>query len=274
LIATKSHPPPAAAGKPGQRGYLSFTAVALFQACPLRHYFRYILGLPEETISASLVLGSCIHASVQYHFEQLLAGNAAPDLDTLLDVFQDTWQSYQGKKIQFPKGETRDSLGRLADRMLRSFRASAFARPQGTILGIEEELQGELIPGLPDLLGRLDLIVDTPEALLITDFKTTRTGWSQSHVEEAAPQLLLYSELAKSLAGGKAIRLGFAVLSKAKQPELAFHPVPLDPHQMERTKKVVERVWHAMQAGQVYPRPSPINCPGCPYRAPCRKWKG
>ena len=237
MIATKSHPPPVAAGKPGKRSYLSFSAVSLFQSCPLRHHFRYVVGLPEETISSSLVLGSCIHASVQHHFEQLLAGNAAPDLDTLLDVFQDTWQSYQGKKIQFPKGETRDSLGRLADRMLRSFRASAFARPQGTILGIEEELQGELIAGLPDLLGRLDLIVDTPEALLITDFKTTRSGWSHSHVEEAAPQLLLYSELAKSLAGGKAIRLGFAVLSKAKQPELAFHPVALHPHQMERTKR-------------------------------------
>jgi CRISPR/Cas system-associated exonuclease Cas4 (RecB family) len=274
LLAVKNHPPPTTAEKPGKRDYLSYSAVSLFQSCPLRYFFRYILGLPEKIISSSLVLGACIHASVQFHFEQLLSGRPAPDLDALLDVYQHTWQTYQGRTIQFPKGENRDSLGRLADRMLRSFRQSTFAHPEGTILGIEEELKGVLVPGLPRLLGRLDLAVDTPDELVITDFKTTKSAWNQSHVEEAAPQLLLYSELAKPLANGKRIRLAFAILTKARFPELTLHPVALDPHQIERTKKVVERVWRAIQSGHFYPNPSPINCPGCPYREPCQKWKG
>src|SRR5882724_7854772 len=67
-----------------ERDYLSFSAVSTFQSCPLRYYFRYIRNLPDECVAASLVFGSSIHAAVQMHFEQLLAGFAAPDLATLL----------------------------------------------------------------------------------------------------------------------------------------------------------------------------------------------
>ena len=31
---------------------MSFSAISLFQSCPLRFYFRYILGLPEEIVAA------------------------------------------------------------------------------------------------------------------------------------------------------------------------------------------------------------------------------
>jgi hypothetical protein len=122
------------------------------------------LGLPEETVSASLVLGASLHQAVQYHFEQLLAGQPPADLDTLLAVFQDHWQTYEPETIRFGKTETRDTLGRLADRMLRTFLRSDFAKPEGTILGIEEELRAAIIPGCPDLLARIDLLIETEDA--------------------------------------------------------------------------------------------------------------
>ena len=91
-------------------------------------------------------------------------------------------------------------------------------------------------------------------------------------VEEAAPQLLLYSELARTLADDKPMRLSFAVLTKTQSPVLSVHDVPVDPQQIERTKRIVERVWHAIEAGYFYPAPSPLQCPTCPYREPCRAW--
>jgi ATP-dependent helicase/DNAse subunit B len=51
----------------GGRDYLNYSAISLFQACPLRFYFKYILGLPEETIAASLLFGQAVHAAVQFH---------------------------------------------------------------------------------------------------------------------------------------------------------------------------------------------------------------
>jgi CRISPR/Cas system-associated exonuclease Cas4 (RecB family) len=267
-----ARPPPIQ--QAAKRDYISFSAISLYQACPLRYYFRYVAGLPEDFVSSNLVFGSALHASVQFHFEQLLAGQPAPHLDTLLAVFQEHWARTTANAVRFGKGENRDTLSGLADRMLRVFQTSAHARPVGTILGVEEELRGPVVPGCPDLLARLDLIVDGGDALVINDFKTSRSSWGESHVTESASQLLLYHELAWGLAGSKPVRLEFAVLTKAKTPALTVHAVTADRYQIERTKRVVERVWQAIRAGHFYPAPSPMQCPTCPYRRACKAWAG
>jgi putative RecB family exonuclease len=254
--------------------HLSFSALSLFQQCPLRFHFRYVLGLPEESIGASLVFGRAIHAALEFHFNQLLMGLPAPTLDTLLDAFQEAWREHVGPEIRFGKGEDINTLGRLAERMLRTFQRSELARPAGTIIAIEEELRGDLVAGAPPLLGRLDLAIETEDFLNVTDFKTARSQWSAEHVVGAAPQLLLYSELAKPLADGKPMRLAFAVLTKTQAPALHLHPVEPDPAQIQRMKRIVERVWRGIASGNFYPNPSPMNCPGCPYRRPCRAWMG
>src|SRR5260370_42342110 len=110
-----------------ERDYLSFTAVSTFQSCPLRYYFRYIRNLPEECIAASLVFGSSIHAAVQWHFEQLLVGAKAPDLDQLLGIFQSAWRAHATVPVKFGKREDLDAYCRMAHRTLRAFLASDWA---------------------------------------------------------------------------------------------------------------------------------------------------
>jgi hypothetical protein len=260
--------------QPKARDSLSFSAVSTFQTCPLRYYFRYVLGLPEETIRSSVVFGAAIHAAIQLHFEQLLACFPAPDLDALLGAFWDSWHSHEGQTVLFGRSEDINTIGDLADRMLIAFQASDLARPQGTILGIEEELRGVLIPGCPDLLARVDLLVERDDALILFDSKTARRPWSPASVVEASGQLLLYSEVVKPLADGKPLSLAFAVLTKAKFPSVTLHPVDAHPKQVERTKRIVERVWRTIEAGNFYPNPSPANCLNCPFREPCRSWQG
>jgi hypothetical protein len=84
---------------------------------------------------------------------------------------------------------------------------------------------------------------------------------------------LLYSELAQDLLPGKPLRLQFLVVTKAKSPVVEAHTVMVDPTRIERTKRVVEQTWKAMQAGYIYPSPSAMNCGGCLHRAPCRAWR-
>lgn len=265
--------PAAGQRKTSGRDYLSFSAISSFQGCSLRYYFHYVLGLPEQTISAALVLGSAIHSCLQFHFEQLLAGNDAPSLDVLLDVFQESWREHANKQVLFGKGEDINSVNRLAENMLKAFQASADARPSGSIIAVEEELRGQLIPGLPDLLARVDLVVDEGDGLVLTDFKTARSAWSQDHAEDSASQLLLYHELAKELSDGRPVRLRFGVITKTKTPELTLYPVEANPQRLERTKKVVERAWRAIQSGHFLPNPSPMNCPTCPFKSPCSQGK-
>jgi CRISPR/Cas system-associated exonuclease Cas4 (RecB family) len=256
----------------GGRDYISYSAINTFQQCPLRFYFRYVLGLPEQTITASLLLGQAMHRAAQAHFEQLLASGDPPDLDTLLEVFWDSWNSRPEQAVLFSKTEDINSIGHLAERLLLSFQGSDFARPEGTILAVEEELRGELVPGVPDLLARVDLLVDAGNAFVLSDLKTSRSAWSEDRVADSAPQLLLYSELAKTLTDGKPLRLSFAVLTKTKLPQLTVHSVPIDPVSVARFKRIVEQVWRAIQGAYFYPNPSPLNCPSCPFREPCREW--
>jgi hypothetical protein len=162
----------------------------------------------------------------------------------------------------------------LADRLLRSFLQSDIAHPKGAILGVEEEIRGEIIPGCPDLLARIDLIVDAGNELVVSDFKTARCSWNDFQVEDLAPQLLLYGELVKPIADGRPIQLSFAVLTKTKTPKFTVHEVRNDPREVARFMRIVERVWQAIQSGHFYPNPSPFTCGSCSYRGPCRQWTG
>jgi RecB family exonuclease len=256
------------------RGYVSYSALATYQQCPLRYYFRYVEGLPEETVSASLVFGGAIHAAVEHHFRELLAGSPPPPLDDLLGAYEAAWQERDLGTVQFAKDDDERTLAGMARRMLVAFQSSELARPPGTILGVEEELREELIPGVPDLLARVDLLVDTGDELVITDLKTARSRWSLDQVDDSAEQILLYGEVVRRLVPGKRIQLQFGVLTKAKAPSVECHTVHTSPARTGRTLRIVERVWNAIQAGHFYPAPSPLACPACPFRGPCRVWTG
>ena len=274
MICTATDTPNARAEALTGRNYISYSALSAYQSCPLRYYFRYVLGLPEDTVSAALVFGGAIHRAVEHHFRELLAGNSAPDLDSLLAEYNDAWQDTRLDCVSFNKGDDFNTLGRLADRMLRAFQASDFAKPNGTIIGVEEEFRGEIVPGCPDLLARVDLVIDRGDELAIVDLKTARSRWSHDQADDASEQLLLYSELVKRLAPEKSVRLEFAVITKTKEPVVDIHSLPVDPHRVERTKRIVERVWQSIESGTFYPAPSPMNCPSCPFREPCRSWSG
>ena len=261
-------PPP-----PGERDYISYSAITSYQSCPLRYYFRYIAGLPERAVGASLVFGSAIHRSVEHHFNELLVGNEPPTMEALLGEYDRHWQETDVSVVKFGK-EDRDSLGTLAQRMLAAFQTSTLAKPEGHIIGVEEQLRGPVIADCPDLLGRIDLLVETRDELIVTDLKTSRSRWSAEQACDQAGQLLLYSELVRPLAPRKKLRLRFAVVTKAQKPSVDLHEVAADAKQVRRTKRIVEQVWRAIESRVFYPAPSPMNCTGCPFRKPCRDWTG
>lgn len=273
LLLVPGSTPPAPAAATIERDYLSFSAIRTYQSCPLKYFFRYIAGLPEKTVSASLVFGSGIHRAIERHFEEQLAGNEAPTLNELLESYEQEW-SERGDEVQQIEAKERTSLLETAGRMLAEFQVHAMAWPEGKILAVEETLRGPVIPGLPDLLGRVDLIVEESEALVIHDWKTSRSRWTAEQVNDAAEQLLLYAELAHDFAPGKQVRLTFSVLTKTKTINIDQHLLPVRPQQANRMKRVVERVWDAIDDQHFYPSPSLMSCAGCPFQGPCHAWPG
>lgn len=256
------------------RSYLSWSQIETYRSCPAKYRFRYIDRFPEETVSAALVFGGGIHAALQLHFEALLAGEGAPGLDMLLDGFWTSWHERDDKKIRYGKNEDVNSIGQLADRMLRAFQASPLADPGGEILGVEEELRGSLAEDTPDLLGRVDLLVETRSELVVVDYKTARSRWSREQVEGAGEQLLIYGELIGQSLPERPIRLEYRVITKAKDPATERYVIANDPSRMERTKCAVQHVWRGIEAAIFFPAPSAMNCPGCPFREACARWVG
>jgi putative RecB family exonuclease len=257
-----------------RRDYLSYSAIRTFQSCPLKYRFRYIDGLPEECTSSSLVFGSAIHEAIEAYFQALLVGDPLPDLEALMEGYRHHWETNQSVPIQFGATDTPESCEQLARRMLAKFLASDLAQPEGRIIGIEEELRGELVPGVPDLLGRLDLILETDDHVVIQDFKTARSAWSPDQAEESVEQLLLYGDLVRRLVPGKELKLRFAIITKTKEPKVQVLDAEFDAERLDRTKQVFKTVWSAIQAGHFYPSPSPMTCTGCGYRSACTAWRG
>lgn len=254
--------------------HVSYSSICAYQRCPLAYFYRYVARLPERTISSNLVFGSAIHRAIQFHFDESMAGNEPASLESLLGEFDAARNEFEPSSVRYSRKEDRDAQLPIAERVLAAFQSNPASKPNGTILGIEEELRGSVVSGCPDLLGRIDLIVETRDAVVIVDWKTSRARWSRYQVAAAAPQLLLYSELVKPLAPRKRLRLEFAVLSKAAKSCLDLHEVPVDQAQIDRTKRIVERVWRAIDKAIFYPAPSPAQCPTCPFREPCRQWTG
>jgi CRISPR/Cas system-associated exonuclease Cas4 (RecB family) len=272
--ATRVSPAPQPTPQKPTRDYLSYSAITTYQGCPLRYYFRYIAGLPERTVSASLVFGSAIHRAAELHFNELLAGNEPPPLDALVGEYDRHWQEVDPQTVQFGKDDDVESLGGLAAKVLGAFQTSSIADPAGRIIGVEEELRGAVVAGCPDVLGRIDLLVETADELVVTDLKTSRSRWSRDQADDSAGQLLLYHELVRDFAPRKRVRLQFAVLTKAKEPAIDVHEVPVSGQRIDRTKRIVERVWKAIDAKVFYPAPSAMQCPSCSFHEQCRAWTG
>jgi putative RecB family exonuclease len=272
--AASTNPANDVAKKLTGRDYISWSALSTFRTCPLKYKFRYVDGLSEESVSSALVFGTGIHTAVEQHFQAILSGDPKPSLDALLFAYRSAWLPHDPDAIQFGSTETRASLDALAAKMLTAFLNSPPASVQGTVLGVEEEIRGMLVEGVPDLYGRVDLLTEDSDSLVITDIKTSRGKWSAEQVEDSGEQLLLYSHLASEISPGKKIATRFLVLTKTKEPVVEEHVRKVEPAAVKRTAAAVEQVWRAIESGVFYPAPSTVTCWSCGYRTACREWAG
>lgn len=265
--------PLALAATPKVRDYVSWSAISTYLQCPLRYRFRYVDQLSEEFVNGTLVFGQAIHAALEAYFRQYLATGNGLGLDAMLAAYHESWSQRELDQVRFGASDDLASFGQLAEKMLTVFLAHDLAQPAGAIIGIEEELRSRLIDDVPDLLARLDLVIDQPDAVVVTDFKTSRGRWSAADAEAAAGQVLLYGELLR-IALDRPVRLQFAVLTKTKQPDLHIHEVMSDAGRVARQRALIHRVWRSIQGGNFYPHPTAMNCPMCAFQAACREWTG
>jgi putative RecB family exonuclease len=248
--------------------------------CPRSFAARYVEQAPADFVPSSLILGSALHGALQAFYCGRLEGLTL-SAEAMFLAYRQSWRQAladagEPVPVRFNKNEDESTLDALAQRMIGAFLASSLASPKGTLVGIEETMSIVLRPDLPDLLAKVDLMVQTESSLFIADFKTSRSKWTEQKAAESAEQLLLYAQAAAPLARqlGLPIKLGFAVITKAKTPVVQVLTVPTDPPRLASLADTVAEVWAAIQAGNFYPNPSPQNCSTCPFKSRCPAFAG
>jgi CRISPR/Cas system-associated exonuclease Cas4 (RecB family) len=255
------------------RTYLSHSQLSLMRSCPRKFAFQYVEKVRPDHVAATLLFGGSIHAALELYYRCQLEGLGVTK-EALLSAYHDAWHrerrdASDAVPIRYNKGDDDDKLHALAARMLTAFLKSPLASPKGTILGIEEEMRVVLDPALPDVLAKVDLVTQTDDGLHVIDFKTSKARWNEQKALESGDQLLLYgvtvARMSRNL--GVPVRLHFAILTKHKTPLVQLMLVPTDTSRVAAMKDGVAQVWEAIQTGNFYPSPSPMNCTACQFRS-------
>jgi putative RecB family exonuclease len=226
-------------------------------------------------MSSSLAIGRAMHRAIECWYESRMRGDPEPDADALLTAFWDEWRCCaEEKSVTLGKNESVSSIDGLARRVLTSFVGSPASQLEGRIIGIEEEVRGSVIEGVPDFLGRVDLVIESETNVLVVDWKTSRSRWSDLQTELSSSQLLMYGELCRDMVREKPIQLRYGVIAKTKTPTVELKSVAFDAQKVDRTKAMIKHAWSAIEQGNFYPCPSTMNCCSCPYRRQCDAWVG
>lgn len=252
--------------------HLSWSGLQTYQTCPRRFYYRYIAGVPEESRSAALVFGSAIHKAIESIHEARIAGEMIPAIPALLAAHDKEWSdaSQNGPEIVFANKESAATLRELAQRMLEAYREHVVSE-RGEVIGIEHEALFRMLSDAPPLKARIDLLEKMNGDLTVTDFKTSRSRWSESKIRESVPQLIVYARAAMPILrelGAKRIRTRFVVLIKARRPVVQIVEPQATTDDEVRLKTLVAETWHAIKQN-AFLRREGWQCAQCSFAQRC-----
>ncbi len=236
---------------------LSFSQVDDYLICPLKYRLRHVTRVPTPPHHA-LVLGNALHQSVAaFH----LAGMRGTTMsaEALLEVFATHWSS-EGFLSRHHE-EARYASGRAA---LERFHAEQLLREPGATVGVERPFTVRIGPDV--LRGRYDRLDETPEGVVVTDYKSSDVREQKKADARARDslQLQVYALAHQAETGHlpAAVQLHFletGVVGRA-QPDAA---------RLEKASQRIGQAAAGIRAGDFAARPDYLACGYCPYRAVC-----
>ncbi len=257
-------------GIPGLE-HLSYSRMQAFLTCGLKFRFNYIDHIRPAFTPAPLAFGVAFHEAVEEALAGLMVGAMPAVADLVAVVDRSLNEQNAETPIQFQDEGGKDAMLELATRMLTAW--TAWPRPAGRILAIEQSFELTLGAGLPPLVGRIDLVTDEPDAIVVTDLKTAKSRWSAREIDDHLPQLVIYREAVKDLARelGKPVKLAYEIVTKAKAPVVERHLVAHLGDGIERQAKIARLVVQAIETGLFVPTAG-WQCTTCPSAGACRDW--
>lgn len=250
----------------------SYTQISTYLRCPLQHFFKYVLRLPERSIPGSLVLGHAVHVALA-RFHRSIQQNRLIVPQVVKESFLQAWGERKEKElIVYPKGNEQGHL----DQGLALLEVYLKAEPPRSILAVEQEITVPLATSSGEILDKqllviLDLVDRHENTLRVTDFKTSSRVYSDMDAKlslQATAYLYAVTEHYEETAVFE-----YTVLVKTKKPKVQKVATARMPTDFGRFGDLVQVIDRAIQAGIHYPVETPNNCATCPFRRPCREWQ-
>ena len=236
---------------------LSFSQIDDYLSCPLRYRLRHVIRVPTPP-HHSLVLGNALHQAAAAFHNASIRGRTLSEAE-LLEVFDAHWSS-EGFLSRHHE-EARYAAGRAA---LLRFRDEA-SRPDATIPVAVERPFAVTIDG--DLVrGRYDRVDETPDGVVITDYKSSDVRDPRKAAQKARDslQLQVYA-LANEAETG---RLPAAIQLHFMDSGVVGRAVP-DAGRLEKARGKIRKAAAGIRGGHFDATPDQVSCGYCPYREIC-----
>ncbi|HEY7039544.1 MAG TPA: PD-(D/E)XK nuclease family protein, partial [Methylomirabilota bacterium] len=138
-----------------------------YQTCPLKYQYIHILRIPLRQ-HHSVVYGSALHKAVEFYLRRRAAGNYT-SLEDFLLAFDDAWRNEGFLTREHEEQRKRAGVAALT----RFYHEEEASGQKPTDVEREFGFNLELNQGLNRVRGRFDRVDETPEGLVIVDYKSS-----------------------------------------------------------------------------------------------------
>ncbi len=235
---------------------ISHNQVDDYKTCPLKYQYIHVKHIPLRQ-HHSIVYGSALHKAVEFYLRRRAAGNLTP-LEDLLRAFDDAWRNEGFLTREHEEQRKRAGIAALT-RFYHEEEASG-QKPTD----VEREFGFNLGPNR--VRGRFDRVDETPEGLVIVDYKSsdvTEQKAADKRVRDSL-QLKIYALAQKEMAG----RLPARVELRFLESGLTGRHAPTD-RDLTEAREAIEAAAAGIRARRFDATPGYQVCRYCPYNQIC-----
>lgn len=262
--------------------HLSYSQINTYLTCSLRYYFHYVKGYAPEHVSAALILGSALHATLARYYDSIKVTGEPESPGSTLAFYRDTMtteQAHPRAPIRFGSDATNsDDLLALGEKLLQAYLANpGFAGMD--VVATELPLSMPLVAAdgrVTDvaLVGAIDLLLkDQLGRLLAVDHKSARNALTQETIDHDL-QLSAYRQLLQHhgfIKPDQTLHCCYNVIRKLKTPKIEKHITTRTNADTQRFNRIAHAVLSGIEA-EVFLPCTGWQCSGCPYQQQCRGW--
>lgn len=249
----------------------SASQLTTYAICPRKFAFLYVYGVEPELRSTALVLGSALHSSIGWWFEQRLA-NMNPEISDAEEILAaDLLAGAVCVPVEW-KDATPASLEEEARRLLRlyltKFGEMEVAHVEEPFeIALEHPETGEVF-GRP-LRGYFDL---TLKDRRVIEIKSSARGWNASDLPRHL-QVGAYAFAWNTMHGGPSQVTVHTIVKLKREPRVEVYDIERGEPDTLWWLTAAAELEAAIAARQFPPKPSPL-CGSCEYAKACLAWRG